>query len=86
MPRSQPGAACRAAYAVRGLRCPGWLTALPALRLPGPQMHYTWGSVFNAPNGTKVWEFDKRYYTEPKHEKTVRAGCGCVAGWMRWCA
>lgn len=36
------------------------------------QMHYTWGSVFNAPNGTKVWEFDKRYYTEPKHEKTVR--------------
>ncbi|KAL4451270.1 hypothetical protein ABPG77_009342 [Micractinium sp. CCAP 211/92] len=34
-------------------------------------MHYTWGSVFNAPNGTKVWEFDKRYYTEPKHEKTL---------------
>lgn len=34
-------------------------------------MHYTWGSVFNDANGTKLWEFDKRQYTEPVHEKTV---------------
>lgn len=36
------------------------------------QMHYTWGSIFKAPNGTEVWQFDKRSYTEPKHEKEVR--------------
>ncbi|PSC71378.1 hypothetical protein C2E20_5225 [Micractinium conductrix] len=34
-------------------------------------MHYTWGSIFSAPNGTKVWEWDKRSYTEPVHERTV---------------
>lgn len=36
-------------------------------------MHYTWGAVFNLPNGTKEWEFDKRYYTEPEHEQKARA-------------
>ncbi|EFN52021.1 hypothetical protein CHLNCDRAFT_139592 [Chlorella variabilis] len=34
-------------------------------------MHYTWGAIFNAPNGTKEWEFDKRFYTEPKHEEEL---------------
>jgi hypothetical protein len=34
-------------------------------------MHYTWGAVFNHPNGTKLWEFDKRFYTELEHEQQV---------------
>jgi hypothetical protein len=37
-------------------------------------MHYTWGAVFNMPNGTKEWEFDKRYYTEPEHEQKASRG------------
>ena len=41
------------------------LTAAPL------QMHYTWGATFIAPNGTKVWEWDKRLYTELKHEQEV---------------
>lgn len=54
-------------------------------------MHYTWGSIFKAANGTKVWEFDKRYYTEPKHEKEAsgrpgraRAAGGRAAGVRTW--
>ena len=46
-------------------------------------MHYTWGAIFNAPNGTKEWEFDKRFYTEPKHEEEVGASQG-VARRRRW--
>lgn len=34
-------------------------------------MHYTWGAVFNHPNGTKLWEFDKRFYTELEHEQQL---------------
>lgn len=33
-------------------------------------MHYTWGPQFKK-GDTLVWEFDKRKYTEPKHEKEV---------------
>lgn len=41
-------------------------------RLP-PQMHYTWGPQFKK-GDTLVWEFDKRKYTEPKHEQEVGGG------------
>ena len=27
--------------------------------------HYTWGSVFQNSSGDKVWEFDKRVFTDP---------------------
>ena len=40
-------------------------------------MHYTWGATFIAANGTTVWEWDKRLYTEMKHEQEVG---GAVAG------
>ena len=43
-------------------------------------MHYTWGATFIAPNGTKVWEWDKRLYTEMKHEQEVGVGCGGRGG------
>jgi hypothetical protein len=33
-------------------------------------MHYTWGPQFKK-GDTLVWEFDKRKYTEPKHEKEL---------------
>ena len=34
--------------------------------------HYTWGSIWTD-NGTKVWEFDKRSYTDAKFELEVRS-------------
>ena len=40
-------------------------------------MHYTWGPQFKR-GDTLVWEFDKRKYTEPKHEKEVRGGLPCL--------
>lgn len=82
-------AGTRRAPAARPAGLPAGLPACRAdqlRRLPRafwPQMHYTWGSVFNAPNGTKVWEFDKRYYTEAKHEKTVRHAAAAGTGWRR---
>lgn len=43
-------------------------------------MHYTWGPQFKK-GDTLVWEFDKRKYTEPKHEKEVGwGGVRVVAG------
>ena len=33
--------------------------------------HYTWGSVFQNAKGEKVWEFDKRAYTDPSIVTTV---------------
>lgn len=33
--------------------------------------HYTWGSVFQNASGGKVWEFDKRVYTDPSIVTTV---------------
>lgn len=33
--------------------------------------HYTWGSIWSV-NGTKVWSFDKRFYTDADLELKVR--------------
>ena len=33
--------------------------------------HYTWGTVFKNASGEKVWEFDKRVYTNPSIVSTV---------------
>jgi len=37
--------------------------------------HYTWGSVFQNAQGEKVWEFDKRVYTDPSIVSTVSCPC-----------
>ncbi len=37
--------------------------------------HYTWGSVFQNAQGEKVWEFDKRAYTDPSIVTTVSCPC-----------
>ena len=44
-------------------------------------MHYTWGPQFKK-GDTLIWEFDKRKYTEPKHEKEVGLRDG-ASGWGR---
>ena len=33
--------------------------------------HYTWGSIWSK-NGTKIWSFDKRFYTDANLELQVR--------------
>ena len=47
---------------------------LPADEAPGDasMLHYTWGTVFKDAAGTKVWEFDKRIYTDEKLQRIVR--------------
>eukprot|EP00887_Chlorella_sp_A99_P004360 scaffold15.g4360.t1 len=48
------------------------------------QMHYTWGSIFKAPNGSDVWSFDKRAYTDKKlesHTPHIPMPPPFVAGW-----
>ena len=58
---------------------------LPADEAPGAaaMLHYTWGTVFKDAGGAKVWEFDKRVYTEEKLQRIVRIPSGlwpfCVA-------
>lgn len=56
--------------------------ACPLSRLP-PQMHYTWGPQFKK-GDTLVWEFDKRKYTEPKHEQEVGGGWRVNRFGLRW--
>ena len=60
--------------------CTACLCAVPSSRpscprpvLPAPlhQMHYTWGPIFKDKAGKELWKFDKRDYTEPKHEQQV---------------
>lgn len=34
--------------------------------------HYTWGTVFNNATGGKVWEFDKRVFTDASIVSQVR--------------
>ena len=34
-------------------------------------MHYTWGTLVEEMDGTKVWIFDKREYTAPEIERKV---------------
>lgn len=41
--------------------------------------HYTWGSIWKSANGTQVWAFDKRFYTDAKFELEVR---GTTVGFM----
>lgn len=41
------------------------------------QMHYTWGSIFKDAGGAELWQFDKRAYTDAKHEREVRLGGVC---------
>ena len=61
------------------------MAQLPADEAPGDaaMLHYTWGTVFKDASGAKVWEFDKRVYTEEKLQRIVRilSGLGslCVA-------
>lgn len=47
---------------------------LPADEAPGDacMLHYTWGTVFKDAAGAKVWEFDKRVYTDEKLQRIVR--------------
>ena len=54
---------------------------LPADEAPGSaaMLHYTWGTVFKDAGGAKVWEFDKRVYTEEKLQRIVRSAFGCGA-------
>lgn len=33
--------------------------------------HYTWGSVFHNSSGDKIWEFDKRAFTDASIVSTV---------------
>jgi len=33
--------------------------------------HYTWGTVFQDSFGRKIWEFDKRTYTEESIQRKV---------------
>ena len=51
---------------------------LPADEAPGAaaMLHYTWGTVFKNAGGAKVWEFDKRVYTEEKLQRIVRIPSG----------
>ena len=35
--------------------------------------HYTWGSIWSAMNGTKLWSFDKRFYTDANLELQARS-------------
>lgn len=48
---------------------------LPADDEPGDaaMLHYTWGTIFKDAAGGKVWEFDKRAYTDEKFQRIVRA-------------
>ena len=48
---------------------------LPADDEPGnaAMLHYTWGTIFKDAAGGKVWEFDKRAYTDEKFQRIVRA-------------
>lgn len=34
-------------------------------------LHYTWGTVFQNSSGAKIWEFDKRVYTDQSMVITV---------------
>ena len=34
--------------------------------------HYTWGTVFKDSFGRKIWEFDKRTYTDEVIQRQVR--------------
>lgn len=56
---------------------------LPADEAPGAaaMLHYTWGTVFKDAGGAKVWEFDKRVYTEEKLQRIVRAPSATFLVW-----
>ena len=39
--------------------------------------HYTWGTVVKDSFGRKIWEFDKRTYTDEEIQRKVGARWGC---------
>lgn len=72
----------------------------PADTTPGSasMLHYTWGSRFVDANGSTVWEFDKRTFTDKSIETQVSRlhpesspACSChdvhafLASWLAAC-
>ena len=45
--------------------------------------HYTWGTVFQNSSGAKVWEFDKRTYTDASIVTQVCIGVNVQLQWSR---